>query len=387
MAPAQPAATPEKQSAAAAPQAQVAVPVVLAEAGPGPERRDGFSISTASADSPAAANLATLANPAAAGKAIPAQAAAHGSVAASNLSKGASAPAPAASSEDRDAKVVLPAGAFKAVAAKPSQAPTRELSPVPAGDGTVIARQDNRMKKDVNADKSSPSAEQNLPGGKVSASATSTGADSGGKQAAPDMTGRKPESPAPGAKPAAAPAYESVAQVVRLESKPAAEEASAPAASAPAAQKVLSDIADQVVTFKNVGASSMDAVVRPDSATAISLQLSLHNGQVEVAARLDRGNIEGLQSHWGELQTSMAQQGVRVGALHSSSSSNNPTSSGTPSQNSGAAAGQQQQTPRRALRSPQTLDELPLVGSVTEPLKAKPSTPAATARRGWEKWA
>ncbi len=360
----QPVAITEKT---AAPQVQPPVPALPVNAAQNSQTGDGKSILPATA------------------RTIPAPSVVHPQLTAGNSSKIASSSLPPASNGEHDAKAAVAAAPLQAAPPKPNQSLTRELSPLPPADGTVIARQDNRMKKDVNVDKSSQTAEQNLPSGKVSTSATSAEADTGGKQASPESTGRKPESLSSGSKPPT-PSFESVAQLVRVDSKPAADEAQAPSARAPQAQKVLNDITDQVVTFKNVGVNSMDAVVRPDSTTAISLQLSLRNGQVEVAARVDRGNFEGLQTHWGELQTSLAQQGVRVGPLHQASL-NNQTSSRTPSQETGAATGDQQQAPRRGLRSPQTLDELPLVGSVTEPLKAQPSTPTATARRGWEKWA
>jgi len=393
--PTPPAPVPAPATAAtASPGKEPAVTVPLAGT-PGEDREAAASIPAQSAPVPAPVLPARAAqnSPTSEGKPIlpgmtritPAATATQAPLATGAPSKDAS------SANQQDVKPAV--GPAPAQAPTPAQTPaptpnrslTRELSPLPPADGTVIARQGNRMKTDGNVDKSSQTAEQNLPGGKISSSPMNAQADTGGKQASPELAAKKPEVPAPATRPVP-PSFESAVQLVRTDSKPAAEEAPATAVRAPQAQTLLTDVTEQVVTFRNMGVNSMNAVVRPDSATAISLQLSLHNGQVEVAARVDRGNAESLQSHWGELQTSMAQQGVRVSALHSSSS-DTQTSSRTPSQNPGAAPGEQQQTPRRSLRSPQTLDELPLVGSVTEPLQAQPSTPPATASRGWEKWA
>ena len=258
-------------------------------------------------------------------------------------------------------------------------------------DGTVIAKEDSRMKRDVKVDKNSTPAEKILPRENFS---TLTKAESSRPSRSREAFSEVSTEPAefsresfvPREKPTAIYGT-TVAEFKHFDVKVSTDETGVEDVRAPQVEKVFSGISEQVVAFKKVGVNSMDAVLRPDGGTEISLHLSMgNNGQVDVVARVERGNFEGLQAHWSELQTSLGQQGVRVGELHQSSL-NNQTSSHEPSQYLGTATGEQQQAQRQASRSPEMLEELPLVGSGAEPLKARTSTPTATLGRRWEKWA
>lgn len=258
-------------------------------------------------------------------------------------------------------------------------------------DGTVIAKRDSRMNGDVKADKNSAPAEKTLPRGNFStitkAEATRPSKKREGfseDSAEPAESSR--ESFVPGERPTTTYGT-AVAEFKHFDVRVSTDGVGVDDVRAPQAEKVFNGISEQVVAFKKVGVNSMDAVLRPDGGTEISLHFSLrNNGQVDIVARVDRGDFEGLQAHWGELQSSLAQQGVRVGELHQSSL-NHQTSSHEPSQHFGTATGEQQQTQRQASRSPETSDELLLVGSVIEPSKGSTSTPTSTGSRGWEKWA
>jgi len=178
-------------------------------------------------------------------------------------------------------------------------------------------------------------------------------------------------------------APETSASIVAGEKAPSAEssvQTGADVVRPSRAEKLAAEITESVVAFKRVGANSLDVSLRPDRSTEISLHLSLRNGQVEIVARLERGDVESLQAHWGTLQQSLSQQGVRVSHLIDA----NPNTQTSFHQSSGQSAdhsqGQRQQTP-------QSLDELPLVGAMTEPLKGRPGKPSTHVRRGWEMWA
>jgi hypothetical protein len=258
-------------------------------------------------------------------------------------------------------------------------------------DGTVIAKQDSRMKRDAKADKNSAPAEKILPRGDFS---TVTKAESTrpsrNREAFSEVSAEPAESSRESFVPREKPTTiygTAVAEFKHFDVRVSTDEVSVDGFRAPQVEKVFNEISEQVVAFKKVGVNSMDAVLRPDRGTEISLHLSLgNNGQVDVVARMERGNFEGMQAHWSELQSSLAQQGVRVSELHQSSL-NQQTSSHEPSQYLGATAGEQQQAQRQASHSPETMDELPLVGSGSEPLKGRTLTPTPTPNRRWEKWA
>lgn len=162
-------------------------------------------------------------------------------------------------------------------------------------------------------------------------------------------------------------------------------------ASAPQSTRVIHDVTDAVVSFKRTGANSADVSLRPDKGTELSLHLSLNNGQVQVAARLEQGNFDSLNSRWSELQQSLAQQGIRVGHLDHASlnqnagnnqQNNQATSSQTPSEGFGNGQGH-----RSAERATDGVEESPLTTSVVTTQRADSSRNMSPVRRGWEMWA
>ena len=145
---------------------------------------------------------------------------------------------------------------------------------------------------------------------------------------------------------------------------------------------VFNDITERVVAFRRVGSDAMDVSLKPERDTEISLHLSLRNGQVEVFARMERGNFQTLQVHWGELQQTLSQQGIRVGELTQSALNHQQNSQSQTAGNFGEDFRREHQRP-----APKTLDELPLGGSIAEPLKKRTIQPSLAPQRGWEMWA
>lgn len=74
-------------------------------------------------------------------------------------------------------------------------------------------------------------------------------------------------------------------------------------------------ITREVRMFKRGGDDSVEVVLTPDSRTQISLRLQWREGQVEVQARCDLGDHQMLNQQWSQLQTAMAQHGVRLSHL------------------------------------------------------------------------
>lgn len=152
------------------------------------------------------------------------------------------------------------------------------------------------------------------------------------------------------------------------------------------AEALVSRVTEQVVFFRRVGAESMDVSIRADRTTELVLHLSLRNGLVDVAARVERGDFDAMQSHWGELQQSLSHQGVRVSPL-------NPSSFGESSSFS-----QSGPFSSSANDSRQSRDEAPVFAEALADLApderphTRPRPSAATAaraavRQGWVSWA
>lgn len=273
------------------------------------------------------------------------------------------------------------------VAALENQAAeTTETTPE-APDGTGSAKQDSRMKKPVKMEVAAERTEKNLPPRQVLPQTIA--------RAVNEMQKHSERTPEPAAYglikddevriPQASRVAEIKSDAIQMLTNRPTETVEQPAASAEVrpvtVNRAINQITEQVVAFKRIGTQSLDVSMRPDRATEISLHLSMRDGQVEVIARLERGNFENLQVHWGELQQTLSQQGIRVGQLTQSQ-----FNSQTPGHE--FAAGYNQQSQQQAGRSPETLDELPLVGSPTEPLKGgRAFKPTPATRRGWEMWA
>jgi hypothetical protein len=155
--------------------------------------------------------------------------------------------------------------------------------------------------------------------------------------------------------------------------------------------RVLADVSDAVVSFKQVGINSADVSLRPDKGTEINLHLSLNDGRVEVAARLEQGNFDSLNTRWADLQQSLAQQGIRVGQLDHASLNQNPgsnqhnnptTFSQTTSEGFGDGQGR-----RPSAQTTDGVEESPVASTVATPRRAGRSNGPSPARRGWEMWA
>lgn len=149
-----------------------------------------------------------------------------------------------------------------------------------------------------------------------------------------------------------------------------------------------SSMLKHVTELRHTGANEMAVVLKPDAETQLSLRLSLsRNGEVNVQARYERGDAQMLAANWGDIRHSLAQQGVRLGALEFSSDRSPDPFPRNPG-SGGPSPDGQSSSQRRGQPWPETLDDLPLVGAITEPLlrRGVQRTPAGRSRR-WESWA
>jgi hypothetical protein len=158
----------------------------------------------------------------------------------------------------------------------------------------------------------------------------------------------------------------------------------------PQVDRVLAEVSESAVSFKRIGAESVDVNLQPDRGTEISLHLTMSNGQVEMSARLERGNFDSLNIHWSDLQESLGQQGIRVGQLEHSSLNQNPEGNQNRNQAAFSQTMQQESGGQRqgpSDRATETVDVPVLAHAAVAPQRAASTSVSAPARRGWEMWA
>jgi hypothetical protein len=144
-------------------------------------------------------------------------------------------------------------------------------------------------------------------------------------------------------------------------------------------QELRAAIPAHAVELKQSRSEAITVVLRPDSETALQLQLSGRDGQVDVRAQLEHGNFHALNAHWGGLQQALSSQGITLGALQESGMGS--FIGGEPSD---AFRRAQQEIENADLELPehQALRRPSLQDSSGHP----PSRPASSSRT-WESWA
>lgn len=250
------------------------------------------------------------------------------------------------------------------------------LAPATEAVGTATAKQVAQMKKTGkpaanarNAEKVLP-RRQNFPEPPSQPERASAKPDAAPVPAHEPRETGKVEVSAPGI---AAPAGDKAAPVTN----DAGVESARPAA----VEKAFGLVTERIVSFKRVGVDSAEVNLRPDRDTEITLQLRLSNGHVEVAARLERGNFEALRAHWGELQQSLSQQGVRVGALAAAA----PVSGGQFSFDA-SQQGARHDGREAFERAGEGVDDWAWAGAMSKASR-EPKHRQPEHVRGWERWA
>lgn len=74
-------------------------------------------------------------------------------------------------------------------------------------------------------------------------------------------------------------------------------------------------IAREVRLFKRGGDDLAEVILTPDIQTQLTLRLQWHDGQVTAQAGCERGDYPSLTAFWPQLQTQLAQYGVRLAPL------------------------------------------------------------------------
>jgi hypothetical protein len=143
-----------------------------------------------------------------------------------------------------------------------------------------------------------------------------------------------------------------------------------------------------VTELRYSGATELAVVLQPDADTQLALRLTFNsNGEVSVQARCEQGDAQALAANWGDIRDALAQQGVRLGALELAPELK-PENLTPRTGNGGPSPDGQPSSQRHGQPWPETLDDLPLVGSQTEAPSRRSTQRLPVGRgRSWESWA
>jgi hypothetical protein len=210
------------------------------------------------------------------------------------------------------------ASAPQPISSDQSSPPSRTAVPEPAPDvlpsvsGMSAALHRNTMHTAPEVDENSCPAEQILPALEAAAASPQSGKpDRRPSVALVDRAAASTTSvPATGADAAALIANSPVVQAPLTRT----ETSSAPPTPG---QTIARAVENTVVGLQHANANSLAVVLKPDGNTEISLHFSLRHGHFEALAVLERGDYRSLTSEWGQLQSRLADQGIRLAALAS----------------------------------------------------------------------
>lgn len=156
------------------------------------------------------------------------------------------------------------------------------------------------------------------------------------------------------------------------------------------AAHLVESIRTEVTTLRQSSDTTMTVVLRPDSGTQLSLNLSIgRDGAVHAQARCERGDFQTLQAQWPQLQQSLAAHGIRIADLANQNNTQQQNHrSAEAFQNPDRGQSQQQQRNDRDLPSFEdqfTASKSKISSAKTSP---QPQPPArANATRRWQSWA
>ena len=146
---------------------------------------------------------------------------------------------------------------------------------------------------------------------------------------------------------------------------------------------LIEAIRTHVELLKTNAVDKLDVVLRPDAQTAIRLQVETVNGIIQVQARCERGDFALLDAHWGTIQNSLANQGVRVEPLQQGNSAQFQQSSQNFQDFQESLGRDSKQEPREDFLREEFFVEQEF-SLLQQP---RPKGARASAIRGWQSWA
>ena len=148
-------------------------------------------------------------------------------------------------------------------------------------------------------------------------------------------------------------------------------------------EQVTRLVNQEAVTVGQLGATSLAVSLKLDSHTELFLQLTNNDGQIQASLRCERGNIDGLSGHWGQLQESLARQNVQLLPLAEQGSTGNYGSNQFSGNSEPRRFDEPPQSPQQQVRDASGLANETTTKSVL-PRGGKNQKPG---RQGWESWA
>ncbi|HUS36117.1 MAG TPA: hypothetical protein VM680_12270 [Verrucomicrobiae bacterium] len=153
------------------------------------------------------------------------------------------------------------------------------------------------------------------------------------------------------------------------------------------AARLVETIRTEVANVRHLGETNMTVVLRPDSGTQLSLNVSIgRDGTIHAQARCERGDFQTLNAQWPQLQQSLAAHGIRIADL---SNQNNPQqhhhSSADQFQNFDRGQNPQQREQAEVLNFEEQFGASRNKTSLSKP--QPPTASVAHAPRHWQSWA
>jgi len=82
---------------------------------------------------------------------------------------------------------------------------------------------------------------------------------------------------------------------------------------------VVETLHNHVKLLRYSGVDRMEVIFRPDQDTQLFIQVAKVNGEIQIQARWERGDLNHVAAQWSQVQQSLANQGIRVEPLQYSS--------------------------------------------------------------------
>jgi hypothetical protein len=151
-------------------------------------------------------------------------------------------------------------------------------------------------------------------------------------------------------------------------------------------ERVAHLVNQEVLMVRQSGANSLAVSLKVDSHTELFLQLTNHDGQIQASVRCERGDVEALGTHWGDLQESLARQNVQLMPLEDRNSSrNSPTLNPPAGTTSSRTFDQPSQNQRQQYRD--SRDEPSLAGVARAATPSRKTRTSIRSRQNFETWA
>lgn len=151
--------------------------------------------------------------------------------------------------------------------------------------------------------------------------------------------------------------------------------------------RLVETIRTEVTNLRQRGETNMTVVLRPDSGTQISLNVSIaQDGSVHAQARCERGNFDALNAQWPQLQQTLATHGIRIADL---SNQNHPQQQHQSGAENFYSFDRGQNSSQREGREVLNFEEQFNVsrGKGSAAKTQHQPTPAAPTPRHWQSWA